>query len=352
MYSTPFYRFRYRRVRDKKTLFLTLVMLLALFLCAGNNRFCASLPLKAGGAVKIATSNMVGYLLREPEKIIGRAMPVQVGGILEDDASYGPSHLLYNFLVSFAHVELHSPESTLFSALPLPVSSQVRGGVAVSAEPRSAAPDMQKTPARVAASGDTLVCIYNTHTGETYSLSDGVERLDRRQGGIVTVAAALQEALEKQGIKTARSDRINDYNYNNSYLESEKTSRELLAANPKAAAILDVHRDSGKTREQSLVKVNGQDAAPVLLIVGSDARRPFPAWRENYAFASELSAKMDEMYPGLSLGVRVKDGQYNQFLHPRAVLVEIGTSKNSTEEAARSAGLFADVLADLLKRKP
>lgn len=54
------------------------------------------------------------------------------------------------------------------------------------------------------------------------------------------------------------------------------------------------------------------------------------------------------MYPGLSLGVRVKDGLYNQFLHSRAVLVEMGTTENSTEEAARSARLLADALADIL----
>jgi stage II sporulation protein P len=82
--------------------------------------------------------------------------------------------------------------------------------------------------------------------------------------------------------------------------------------------------------------------------VGSDARRPFPNWRQNYDFAVLLSERINQMYPGLSLGVRVKDGLYNQFLHPRAVLVEMGTTENSTEEAARSARLLADALADIL----
>lgn len=351
MYSTPFYRFRYHRVRYGKTRLLTLAMLLVLFLGISKTQLCPSFYLKAKGAAKKTTSILVDYLQREPEKILFRVMPVLARGSFEGDESFGPQQLLFNSLVSIAQVKLQSPVSTMFSALPLPVSSRVSGAVAVSAAPRATAGDIQKNVERKMVSTDTLVCIYNTHTGETYSLSDGVERLDRRQGGIVTVAAALQEALEQQGIKAARSDRINDYNYNNSYLESEKTARELLAANPNAGVLLDVHRDSGKTREQSVIRINGQDVAPILLIVGSDARCPFPAWRENYTFASQLSVKMNEMYPGLSAGVRVKDGQYNQFLHPRAALVEIGTSKNSTEEAVRSAYLFANVLAELLKRQ-
>ncbi|TEB14903.1 Stage II sporulation protein P (SpoIIP) [Pelotomaculum sp. FP] len=201
-------------------------------------------------------------------------------------------------------------------------------------------------------SDDCLVAIYNTHTGETYSLTDGVERLDGRKGGVVTVAAALQEELEsKYGIKTARSERINDADYNTSYLESEKTARELLAANPKTMVILDIHRDSGKTREQSIVNINGQEVATLLFIVGSDARRSFPNWRQNHAFAQELSDKINSMYPGLSLGVRVKDGIYNQSLHPQALLVEVGTTKNSTEEAARSVRLMAAALAAIIRQQ-
>lgn len=201
-------------------------------------------------------------------------------------------------------------------------------------------------------SGDCLVALYNTHTGETYGLTDGVERLDGRKGGVVTVTAALQEELEsKYGIKTARSERINDADYNRSYLVSEKTARELLAANPKTMVILDIHRDAGKTREQSIVNINGQEVATLLFIVGSDARRPFPNWRQNHAFAQELSDKINSMYPGLSLGVRVKDGIYNQNLHPRALLVEVGTTKNSTEEAARSARLLASALAAVIEQQ-
>ncbi|MCL6634640.1 MAG: stage II sporulation protein P [Peptococcaceae bacterium] len=293
-----------------------------------------------------AADRVVVLCQRDPLKLLKSAMPALDWSAFEDDTGgLTLSGVLWSIAGALAGVNLQNPAVVLQSQLP-PLTAAEPSGAAETGRP-------VLSPAPVfARPGEALVCIYNTHTGETYSLTDGVDRLDGRQGGVVTVAAALQEALEKKyGIKVARSDRINDASYNTSYLESEKTARELLAANPGAWVVLDIHRDSGKTREQSVVKIDDQEVAPILLVVGSDARRPFPGWRQNFAFAAELSDKMNRMYPGLSLGVRVKDGLYNQFLHPRAVLVEVGTTKNSTEEAVRSARLLADVLAGLITGK-
>lgn len=315
-----------------------------------------SLPAVYPAPLEIASfipDRVVAFYQREPLKILKMAMPVLGWCSFEGDAvDLAPDRALLNIIGGVGRVSLYSPAAVLQSQIPLLAAVESPKEVVVS-RPDATVPDDSSTTKTVSTlSGECLVDIYNTHTGETYELTDGVERMDGRRGGVVTVAAALQEALEsKYGIKVARSDRINDANYNTSYLESEKTARELLAANPKTRVILDVHRDSGKTREQSVVNINGQEVAPILFIVGSDARRPFPAWQRNHAFATQLSAKMNEIYPGISLGVRVKDGLYNQFLHPHAVLVEMGTSKNATEEAVRSARLLANVLAGFVTGK-
>jgi stage II sporulation protein P len=281
----------------------------------------------------------------EPEKVLKSAIPVLRWGSFEGDGDSPSMTQVFLYMTGTAgRVNLLSPAAVLQSQIPLLAALEWPDALPASS-PDYNAP--AKTTAGLLAEG--LVAVYNTHAGETYSLTDGVERLDGRRGGVVTVAAAFQETLEiEYGVKVARSDRINDLSYNTSYLESEKTARELLAANPKTWAVFDIHRDSGKTREQSVVKINGQNVAPILLIVGSDARRSFPAWRQNHAFAVDLSDKLNEKYPGLSLGVRVKDGLYNQSLHPHAVLLEIGTTKNSTDEAVRSARLLADVVAGMI----
>lgn len=195
-----------------------------------------------------------------------------------------------------------------------------------------------------------LVGIYHTHTGETYALTDGTERLSGKKGGVVTVGEAIKDELEKEyGIRVAHSDRVNDEIYNSSYAESEKDARRLLAENPDLEILLDIHRDAGKPRKDSIVNINGRELAPILFVVGSDARAPFPTWKQNHDFAKKIAEAMEKKYPGLCIGVRVKEGRYNQFLHPGAMLVEVGSVSNSTEEAAQSARLLAGILAAELK---
>jgi stage II sporulation protein P len=193
-----------------------------------------------------------------------------------------------------------------------------------------------------------FVAIYNTHTGETYALTDGVERV-KGAGGVVQAAAVLEEGLKNRNIAVLRSDKVHDVSYAASYLESEKTVRDFVYLNPELDGIFDVHRDSTLPRGRATVNIQGRDVARVLIIVGSDERQPFPAWRQNLEFAERIAAQADALYPGLCAGVRVKAGRYNQYLSPRALLLEIGGVNNTLEEAEIAAMLFADVLADVLQ---
>lgn len=206
-----------------------------------------------------------------------------------------------------------------------------------------------KLPASLPLSQDTLVAVYHTHTGETYARTDGKERLDEQHGGVVTVGAAIKEELEgKYAIKTIHVDKIHDEKYNMAYLKSEETVRGLIAGYPELVLLLDVHRDIKKNRKNSLVKVNGQEVAPLFFVVGSDARAPFPTWHQNYELAKTLTREIEDKYPGLCLGVEVKEGRYNQFLHPGILIVEIGNVNNSTSEAVAAGRLLADVLAQVI----
>jgi len=219
------------------------------------------------------------------------------------------------------------------------------------AEPPAGEDTEEKANAAVL-SEDALVGVYFTHTGETYALTDGMERLQGKKGGVVKVGEALMlELQEEYGIRVAYSDTVNDTNYAESYVRSQETLTGLLEKNPSLQVVLDIHRDAGKSRENSLVTVHGQEVAPLLIVVGSDARAPFPNWRENYNFARELAAEIDKQHPGLCLGVKILEGRYNQFLHPGAVLLEVGSVSNSTEEAVRSGRLLAGPLAELVKRR-
>ena len=168
---------------------------------------------------------------------------------------------------------------------------------------------------------------------------------------MVEVAAVLEEYLERNGIGTVRSNDIHDAKYNLSYLESEKTVKKFLDQNKELKILLDIHRDAGVSRKDSVTVINGKYVAKILIIVGSDARMPFPNWKQNLALARKIDKRLNEKYPGISRGVRVKEGRYNQHYHTGALLVEIDSVKNTEEEAKRSVEFLGEVLVDILRER-
>jgi stage II sporulation protein P len=54
---------------------------------------------------------------------------------------------------------------------------------------------------------------------------------------------------------------------------------------------------------------------------------------------------MEERYPGLSRGIRRHSFIYNQDLHPRSLIVEIGGHENNRDEIMKAVACFAEVLA-------
>lgn len=257
-------------------------------------------------------------------------------------------------LGSMSGVEMQKPESIFQSQMPLLLEITplpVIKKLPVTVPPVTILEPVEKKPVTTSASDSALVAIYNTHSGETYALTDGVARLDGQRGGVVRVAMELEKHLEQQDIRVVRSNAIHDAQYNLSYLKSEKTVQNLLTQNKDLKILLDIHRDAGVPRSGTVITINDQELARILIIVGSDARRLFPNWQQNLILARKIDQKINQRYPGLSRGVRVKEGRYNQQHHSGILLFEIGAVKNTQAEAERSVKILGDILVDILKAK-
>lgn len=201
-------------------------------------------------------------------------------------------------------------------------------------------------------SDQPLVAFYCTHSSETYELTAGVTHLKGKSGAVMGVAEKIAKKIEEEySIPTIFSDKIHDLVYNNSYIESEKTVKSLVAENKSLKMIFDIHRDSAVPKENTVTTIDGKKCAKILIIVGTEARAAHPKWRENLAFARKFAAKMDELYPGLSRGISVKQGRYNQQHHSSGLLLEVGSVNNTTEEAYNSANLLADIIVALLNEE-
>lgn len=195
------------------------------------------------------------------------------------------------------------------------------------------------------------IYFYCTHSAESYVPNSGKARLDGKRGLINKVVSAMDKDLQEKGIKSQFINTIHDYpDYNQSYAKSRNTIKRIVQSNDDVLAIFDVHRDSipgeGKA---ATVEIKGKKSAQILIVVGTDERKPHPDWKQNYQFAQRLYAQSEKMYPGLIKGVRTKAGTYNQEFHPRALLLEFGSDYNTLEEACYASRLFNQVLIKVLK---
>lgn len=199
--------------------------------------------------------------------------------------------------------------------------------------------------------GTPLVGIYHTHTAESFIPTSGRSHSPGGQlGDIVKVGDDLAKHLEQQGIGTIHSENIHDYpSFMKAYNLSEVTVKKMLSDNPSLQMLFDIHRDAEK-KENVTATVNGVQVARILIVVAvGQPDLVQPHWQQNHAFAKLIEAKLNERYPGVSRGIQMVDWRYNQHLHPRALLLEVGCQENSLEEANRSIEMLGDVLVDIIR---
>ena len=188
---------------------------------------------------------------------------------------------------------------------------------------------------------DKLICMYSTHSDESYEPNDGASS-KIKGAGIYDVGNALKENLEAKGIEVHYSEDTFLPHDSGAYRRSRSTAEELLKHTP--AALLDLHRDGIPDPGEYEHQVQGEEVSKVRLLVGrSNANAD-----ANRAFAKEIKRTADEKYPGLIKDIYIGKGNYNQELYPKALLLEFGTHTTDKEEAIQSTQYMADVLDDVL----
>lgn len=192
------------------------------------------------------------------------------------------------------------------------------------------------------AQGTGKVAIYHTHSDESYVPTDGQESIFGN-GGIYKVGDAFTQALQAKGIEAIHSTAKHDPHDNMAYERSRRTALDLIKKQ-QPDAIFDVHRDAVPP-EVYKGKVDGQDISKVQLVVGKYG----PTGKQIEDYALQIKAASDKQHPGLVKGIFfAKGGDYNQDLHPRAMLIEAGSHTNDRQSAEKGIALFADVIPTII----
>ncbi|MDD3268697.1 MAG: stage II sporulation protein P [Syntrophomonadaceae bacterium] len=192
-----------------------------------------------------------------------------------------------------------------------------------------------------AASKKPTIAVYHTHSDESYVPSDGKESIEGN-GGIYDVGEVMVKKLKTMGFNVQYSENNHNPHDVNAYNRSRRTAASLLKKS-QPDAILDVHRDAVPA-SQYQAQVKGTDVTKIKLVVG----RSNPNMKTNMEFAKKIKAVMDKKAPGLSNGIYIGKGDYNQDLSSRAMLIEVGAHTNKKEDAEKGVSLFAETLPSVL----
>lgn len=214
-----------------------------------------------------------------------------------------------------------------------------------------------------AKAGEVSVLILHTHATEGYSAEGAtwydptttLARADDPATGVIAVGDVIERILNERGIVTVHSTVQHDAaSYKDSYSRAAQTVQSYLEKYPSIRLVIDVHRDSILTSKDQLVRpvtaVNGEAVAQVMCVVGSNATGArYDNWQDNLALAVKLRNGLNGKYGNLCRPVYVKKSAYNQQYAPASLLLEIGSSGNTLEEARRAAVLVAEQIAQMLQ---
>jgi stage II sporulation protein P len=204
------------------------------------------------------------------------------------------------------------------------------------------------------------ILIVHTHASEAYT-PDGQDkytpsdpnRTEDTRYNVVRVGDEIAAALESYGLSVLHDREIYDYpSYTGCYSRSGAAVEEYLKEYPGIAVVIDVHRDAlgdGDVVYKTKAAVAGECSAQVMLLAGTgESGLPHPNWKENLKLALYLQQAMNAKYPTLARPVDVVPERYNQQLSTGSLLLEVGSSGNTLQEALCAARLFANAAGPAL----
>jgi len=204
------------------------------------------------------------------------------------------------------------------------------------------------------------VLIVHTHGSESYTASkaynytqSGNYRTQDTNFNMIRVGEELAKHLKMGGINVIHDKTINDYpSYNDSYNKTEKVIKENLKKYPSICFVFDIHRDAvgdGDNEIKFTSSVNGEKAAQIMTVCGTDQNLENPNWRENLSLALKIQSYFENKYPSFLRPVNLRKERFNMHLTTGSLLFEIGTNANTLDEALAAARCFGEGLAEVIK---
>lgn len=198
------------------------------------------------------------------------------------------------------------------------------------------------------------ILLYSTHTSESYANSDmykfeysGSRRSKDASYNMLTIGKKLKENLSEKGFYVNHDTTPHDYGtYTSSYARSRITAKNALTTMRGAGISIDLHRDATSNLDfRPVVQINGVNVAQCMFVigVGTDVTAN-PYYEDNLKLALKIQQIADEIYPGFFRPMIIRNSIYNQDLNKYSLLIEVGASGNTIEEAYLATRCISNLL--------
>lgn len=204
---------------------------------------------------------------------------------------------------------------------------------------------------------EPTVLILHSHTTESFTGGGYTESSPYRTlepgHNMLALGALVAEVLEEAGIGVIHDTAFHDYpSYNGAYNHAAQSTKSYLEQYPSIRLILDLHRDAADTPSGQLAtacSLEGEKAAQLMFVLGTDERLNHPDWERNLSLALKLQTILEREHPGICRDLNLTRNRYNQHLGDLALLIEIGAAGNTLEEAKLAARELAEAIVRLAK---
>ena len=172
---------------------------------------------------------------------------------------------------------------------------------------------------------------------------------------IVHVGDVLANTLASAGLQVLHDRTIYDYpSYTGSYNRSGAAVQEYLNQYPSLRIVIDLHRDalcSDSVVYKTVAELPDAACSQVMLLVGTNASGLYhPYWEENLRLAVYLQDAVNAAHPTLMRPITLVNERYNQHLTRGSLIIEVGSSGNTLQEAIRAVRLFGESAGPALAR--
>ena len=205
------------------------------------------------------------------------------------------------------------------------------------------------------------ILIIHTHGTEAYTPTPGTEyeefggeyRTKDDRYNMISIGDELTRLLQEAGLSVIHDRTAYDLNdYLDSYDNSRAAVQKHLKEHPSIKMVIDLHRDAAEnadgTQWASIGSVDGEPAAKVMMVVGTNATGlNHPNWETNLSIAEKITVQMERTHDGMARDLNLRGARFNQDLAMGALIAEVGAAGNTHEQAIRGVAVLAEAIIAL-----